>query len=79
MKPDKKVTAIKTTITTLQLRKEDILNALCSDNQISQEEALNPQNCEIFVKVPGGGDYSNCTLDIDDCPINVVIKQVEEN
>lgn len=30
-----------------------------------------PDNAGIFVQVPGGGDYSNCTLDIDDAPLQL--------
>lgn len=34
-------------------------------------------NAEIFVNVPGGGDWSNMELEIDkDCPIVIKIKKI---
>jgi hypothetical protein len=36
-----------------------------------------PDNAGIFVRVPGGGDWSNCPLDIDDCPIQLHYTTVE--
>jgi hypothetical protein len=37
-----------------------------------------PDNAGIFVQVPGGGDWANCTLDIDDAPIQIHYSTVEE-
>ncbi len=31
-----------------------------------------PKDANVTVRIPGGGDYSNCHLDIDyDCPVHV--------
>lgn len=40
-------------------------------------EALGlPVNCEVYVCVPGGGEYSNCTLNIDkDVKLTVEIRR----
>ena len=37
-----------------------------------------PDDAKITMQVPGGGDYSNMTLDIDDMPITVKYITVEE-
>lgn len=35
---------------------------------------------QVFVNVPGGGDYSNCLLDIDEeCPITATWTERSEN
>lgn len=77
MKSDKKVSTVKTTVSTIELNRQDIVNFLLQNGYF--QKGVDFESMDIFVKVPGGGDYSNCTLDIDDCPINIVIKQVEEN
>jgi hypothetical protein len=37
-----------------------------------------PDNAGIFVQVPGGGDWSNTTLDIDDAPIQIYYGTTEQ-
>lgn len=38
-----------------------------------------PDNAGIFVKVPGGGDWSNEQLDIDDAPIQIYFSNTVES
>jgi hypothetical protein len=37
-----------------------------------------PDNAGIYVQVPGGGDWANCTLDIDDAPIQIHYSTTEQ-
>jgi hypothetical protein len=37
-----------------------------------------PDNAGIFVQVPGGGDWTNSTLDIDDAPIQIFYSTTEQ-
>lgn len=37
-----------------------------------------PDNAGIFVRVPGGGDWSNEQLDIDDAPIQIYYGTTEQ-
>jgi len=37
-----------------------------------------PDDAKITITVPGGGDYSNMTLDIDDMPVTVKYTTEEE-
>ncbi len=36
-----------------------------------------PDNAGIYVRVPGGGDWSNEQLDIDDAPIQIYYGTIE--
>lgn len=49
-------------IRTIKLDNEDIINMLREKGIIADNETIK----EVFVRVPGGGDYSNMNLDIND-------------
>jgi hypothetical protein len=38
-----------------------------------------PKDADIFVEVPGGGDWSHMDLDIDQSPINIRFTTTEES
>jgi hypothetical protein len=67
---------IRTTTTSkhrLELTRKEIIEALQNDNYCV------PNNAEVFVEVPGGGDYSNTTLDLDsDVPLIITWTETSE-
>lgn len=72
MKKDKKTKTITTTELTLD--GADIEAMLIRANYIKKGT-----ECSVTFHVPGGGDYCNQTLEIDDdCPIRVVCVETKE-
>lgn len=37
-----------------------------------------PKSAEVMFHVPGGADWSNCSLEVDDYPITIQWRQVDE-
>jgi len=69
-----KISTFKTVRTTIQIGFAEILEYLVYKKLID----LSKQNVEgINVQVPGGGDWSNCKLDIKDNTIEIVVKSEE--
>lgn len=67
-------TVVKTSKTTVVITRNDLLKLL-RDNFIHA-----PDDADIFVKIPGGGDWSGQNLDIDSTiPIHVEYTEVEES
>lgn len=63
-------TITETTITrTLKVGKAGLL-AMVNHHLGSFDQI--PDNAEVFVTVPGGGDWSNTNLDIDDHSVEIV-------
>lgn len=57
----------------------DTLIALLRGKPHEVVSAIPPLDAEVTVMVPGGGDWSNATLDIDgDTPIQITWTDVEE-
>lgn len=71
----KTITKTTTTETRYEFTHTDILNGLKSLGLLPRDAQI--QSC--FVRVPGGGDYSNMDLDIEENPIKVVTKQVDHS
>lgn len=73
-----KATFRRSTVTSthnrLELRREDIVGLLrtnCAKTRLGLP--LIPEKAKVYVAVPGGGDYSNTTLDVDaDVPLVVI-------
>lgn len=63
----------KTVTTSYQINNHDLVEML--EKQLDIE--LPRGDCAVFVKVPGGGDWSNMELDIND--ENTIIVQVTEH
>lgn len=57
---------VTTTVEEREYSAEDIRNALCL-----------PPGAMLYVDVPGGGDWSNTSLSLDQHPLHVVIKTKE--
>lgn len=55
---------VTTERSTITLDKDEILKMLFGD-------AEPPKNAHAHVTVPGGGDWSNCTLDLAEVPVHV--------
>ena len=74
----KNLTKVKTTtVKTFELDRVDILDYLTEKGYIKPSDKFD--SLDIFVKIPGGGDWSNTNLEIDNiCPIFVEIKTTEE-
>lgn len=69
--PFSKTTFQRKTTKTLSLGKEALIFALRYSLNI-------PDDAKIFVKVPGGGDWSNTNLNIDDDTPLIVEWTIEE-
>ncbi len=67
MKTTRTKTITTTTRVEYQITADDIRKAL----------AL-PKGAVLFIQVPGGGDWSNCALDLDEHPITTVTTTTEE-
>lgn len=63
---------------TIKINRDDILRFLKERGLIEDEEDVK----KIYIQVPGGGDYSNCKLDIgdgyDDIPIIIELEDICE-
>lgn len=73
MKKNVSTRSVTTHTHMLRLDKEELLSALnAAGYQI-------PHGCEITVRVPGGGDWSNTSLDISgNSPVTITWQTVEE-
>jgi hypothetical protein len=69
----KKVSEITSkTKTTYHLTNEDIIGMLKETGRIGKDSTIT----QVAFRVPGGGDYSNMTLDIEESdPIIVVVEE----
>lgn len=57
---------------TVQLSGKDIIYLLRQELKAQGVQHQPPDDAEVEFSVPGGGDYSNCNLDIDeDQPVTV--------
>lgn len=67
-----------TTTVTYRFTRDEVLEALCAAGLLPfNGERLDAQ---VYVRVPGGGDYSNINLDIDaDCPLVVKVTETTES
>lgn len=77
-----KASIIQTVRTTVEreihLNNEDLILAINQELK-SQGAAVIPPEAEIYFSVPGGGDWSNTDIDIDDqCPIKIKWTEVTE-
>jgi hypothetical protein len=59
----------KTTVTTKQLNAKDIVELYCASKGIDP----NTVACKAVFVVPGGGDWSNQTIDLNEHPIRLTI------
>lgn len=57
---------------TIRISREDIIRFLQSEGHVKDEDDVK----EVYVKVPGGGDWSNTNLDIEHDD-EVVVEVVE--
>lgn len=57
----------------LDIHKSQLLEMVNAQLQ-SQGQAPIPKNCQVTVKVPGGGDYSGDDLELDDKDIRITIR-----
>lgn len=58
--------------TTTTSRKHYQISDQSIRDMLSMQGVNVPPEARIFIEVPGGGDWSNCSLGInEDCPINV--------
>lgn len=75
-----KTTSLKTTTTqtVYEFTKADILHALVKAGKLPPTTVY---DADAFVRVPGGGDWSNTNLDLADHPlqVKVVTKEQEES
>jgi hypothetical protein len=62
---------------TFELDALDLLHLIRKDNMFPIPAKL--EKLRVFIRVPGGGDYSNMDLEVDDhCPIVVEVCEKEE-
>lgn len=72
----KKTLIRKVTSTSISLDDLDIVTMLKNKGEIPKVIA----NVSIFIKIPGGGDYSNMDLEINkDCPVRIEYDEIERN
>lgn len=64
---------VTTTETTYAFTRDDVIEALSAIGKLPLSDASHVQHCH--VRVPGGGDYSNTNLDLEDCPVVIVVKE----
>lgn len=57
----KKISHKTETVTTYKLTEKDLLEMLIDTGKIDKRDSV-----KIYFQVPGGGDYSNMALDIDE-------------
>jgi hypothetical protein len=66
----KKISHKTESVTTYQLTEKDLLEMLIDTGKIDRRDSV-----KIYFQVPGGGDYSNMTLNIDEgSPIVLTVK-----
>ncbi len=69
--------------TRYEFTREQVLAALCVAGLLPEpldlgiaEKGNITEQIELFMRIPGGGDYSNSNLDVaTDCPLVVTVKQ----
>lgn len=72
--------SLKTQITQKTTRRIELTNADLVYMVCKQLDLNIPELADVYVKVPGGGDWSNTSLEIDsDCPIIITWTTVQED
>ena len=61
-----------------QFDESDIIAALRETGRLPAKDVTEPHSVEVWVRVPGGGDWSNTNLELDDCPLNVKVTTFKE-
>jgi len=72
-----KTTVTKETKEYIELHFDDIVEFLDTKGILSKNQEA-PQSLKIFVDVPGGGDWSNTELCIQDAPLVIEITNTTE-
>lgn len=73
MKTTSSKVTVTTTETTYEFTNDDIIEALAAIGKLPLSEASRVTHCH--VRVPGGGDWSNTNIDLEDYPVVVVVKE----
>ncbi len=70
----KTVSKTISTKTRYEFTRDEVINALIAAGKLP---LYTPGDAEVYMRVPGGGDWSHCNLDLDSYPLIVVTEEIK--